>query len=227
MKKLSAFSSFGLQMITVLFLIQSHPANSQIEQFQNLPQFLNPDFLVSRVKMKIGKDLNVMLNYNLVTEKMIFFQKDQVFDLLNQNAVDTIYMGGRRYIPYGKVFYEVYPGSQMTFFIQHRGRLMSPPKPAAYGGTSEVSSSTYINRMDFGSVVYNRKLEEDLRVKYDPLYWVKLNDNMVSFATEKQLLKLFPDKEVSIKQYIKKNKLKFDKLEDLVKIWRFCDEIMK
>jgi hypothetical protein len=177
--------------------------------------------------MKIGKDLNVMLNYNLVTEKMIFFQKDQVFDLLNQNAVDTIYMGGRRYIPYGKVFYEVYPGSQMTFFIQHRGRLMSPPKPAAYGGTSEVSSSTYINRMDFGSVVYNRKLEEDLRVKYDPLYWVKLNDNMVSFATEKQLLKLFPDKEVSIKQYIKKNKLKFDKLEDLVKIWRFCDEIMK
>jgi hypothetical protein len=177
--------------------------------------------------MKAGKDLTLLLNYNTVTEKMVFFQKEQVYDMLNQSSVDTIYLNESRFVPFGKVFYEVFPGNKVTLFIQHRGRLLSPPKPAAYGGTSEVSSSTYITRLDMGSEVYNMKLEDGLRVKYDPMYWVRISDNMVSFTGEKAFLKIFPDKESDIKQYIKANRLKFDKKEDLLKIIRFCNGIIK
>ena len=227
MRKPLLKSTLGLQFFIVLLMIQSNNANSQIEKYQNLPQYLNPDFVVSRVKMKVGKDLNILLNYNLVTEKMVFFQKDNAFDLLNQGSVDTIYMDGCRFIPYEKAFLEVIPGTNLTFFIQHRGRVLPPAKPAAYGGTSEVSSSTYLTRIDLNSSVYNMKLNDELRVKFDPLYWVRLKDNMVSFANEKQLLKLFPGKEESIKQFIRKNKLKFEKRDDLLKIWGFCNEIMR
>jgi hypothetical protein len=227
MRKLSFRIQSGFQIIVALLLLQLNPVYSQIELYTNLPQFLNPEFSTSRVKMKAGKDLTLLLNYNMITEKMIFFQKDQVYDLLNQSSVDTIYMNENRFVPNGNAFYEVFPGSHLAFFIQHRGRIMSPPKPAGYGGTSEISSSTYITRIDIGSQVYNMKLENDLRIKYDPLFWVRINDNMVSFVNEKQLLKIFPGKEDSIKQYIKKNRLKFDKREDLVKIWGFCNDLMK
>jgi hypothetical protein len=220
-------STSGLQLVIAFLLIQCIPANSQIEKYQNLPQYLNPDFAVSRVKMKAGKDMNILLNYNIVTERMVFFQKEQAYDLLNQGTVDTIYMNECRFIPYEKAFLEVIPGSKLTFFIQHRGRVLPAAKPAAYGGTSEVSSSTYLTRIDLNSGIYNMKLNDELRIKFDPLYWVKLNDNMQSFANEKMLLKLFPGKEEIIKQYIRKNKLKFDKRDDLLKIWRFCDESMK
>jgi hypothetical protein len=135
-------------------------------------------------------------------------------------------MNGSKFIPYGKVFYEVYPMSKISFFIQHRGRILSPPKPAAYGGTSEVSSSTYITRIDLGSDRYNMKLEEDLRVKYDPMYWIRINENMSSFVGEKQLLKIFPGKENDLKSFIKKNKLKFDSKEDLVKICQYADGLV-
>ena len=201
--------------------------NGQEENYQNLPQFLYPDFNSGRIKMKAGKDLNLMLNYNMVTEKMIFLQKEQVFDMLNQGTVDTIYLSGSRFVPYGKVFYEVFPASRLTFFIQHKGRILSPPKPAAYGGTSEVSSSTYITRIDLGTDRFNMKLEDDLRVKYDPMYWIKINDNMSSFVSEKQFLKIFPGKENELKLFIKKNKLKFDREKDLVILCKYANDLVK
>jgi hypothetical protein len=99
--------------------------NGQEETYLNLPQFLYSDFNAGRIKMKAGKDLNLLLNYNMITEKMVFLQKEQVFDMLNQGYVDTIYMNGSRFVPYGKVFCEVYPGSKVTLLIQHKGRLFN------------------------------------------------------------------------------------------------------
>lgn len=197
----------------------------QSEQLNNLPQFLFPEFVKSKIKMKKGKDLTLMLNYNLVTEKMIFLQKDQVFDLINYEGVDTVYLNGGRFVPNGNVFYEVFPGSHITFFIQHRGSLLSPPKPAPYGGTSEVSSSTYLTRINLGQDVYNMKLKGELRVRYDPLYWVKLNNTMFCFTGEKQFLKVFAGNEDKLKLFIKNNKLKFDNHDDMLKIWSYCNEI--
>ena len=70
-------------------------------------------------------------------------------------------------------------------------------------------------------------MDEDIRVQPDMLYWVKRDNTMQSFTNEKQFLKLFPGKEESIRQYIKKNKLKFDKRNDLLMLWKFCDETIK
>jgi hypothetical protein len=213
--------------IIVIFLMPVNKALSQIENFKGLPQFLYPEFSASKIKMKAGKDLNLLLNYNLVTEKMVFFQKEQVYDMLNQVNVDTVYMSGSKFIPYEKVFYEAHPGVPVSLFIQHKGRILAPPKPAAYGGTSEVSSSTYITRMELGSQVYNMKLEGDLRVKYDPTYWVRFNDQMYSFNNEKTYLKIFTGKEEVLKQFIKKNRLKFEKPNDLLKIWAYTNVVVK
>jgi hypothetical protein len=226
--KTHGYSGILPKMLITLFLLTlSGKVISQIENFNGLPQFLYPEFSAGKVKMKAGKDLNLLMNYNLITEKMVFFQKDQVYDLVNPTNVDTIIINGARYIPHEKVFYEVHTGSSATLFIQHKGRIQAPPKPAAYGGTSEVSSSSYISRIEMGSQVYNLKMEGDPIVKYDPTYWVKIKDQMSSCATEKQYLKIFPGKEELLKQYIKKYRLKFDKHDDLLKIWAYTNELIK
>jgi hypothetical protein len=221
---IKANSRKGLLLILLIGLIIN--LNAQTDQQKNLPQFLNPGFVKSRIAMKTGKDIYMMLNYNLVTERMIFLQKEKVYDMIKYDAIDTIYMNGGMFVPNGKVFYEVFQGPRLTFYIQHRGSLLSAPKPAAFGGTSEVNASSYISRIDLGaSMVYNMKLNEEIRVKYSPLYWVSVNNIMYCFTGERQLLKIFTGKEDLIKQYIKNNGLKFENRGDLIKIWKYCNEI--
>jgi hypothetical protein len=158
---------------------------------------------------------------------MVFIQRGQVYDMLNQEAVDTIFMQNRKFIPVEKIFYEVALEAPISLFIQHRGKIQPPPKPAAYGGTSEVSSSTYINNISLGNDVYRLKNDPNLIIKTEKVYWININNTLSSFQTEKQLLIILPDLKNEIKQYIKQKKLKFDKPDDIIKLIVYYNSLKK
>jgi hypothetical protein len=210
-------------MISIVLLSIFLNNNAQPDQFRNMPQFLFPEFVKSIVKLKAGgKDLTLLLNYNIVTEKLVFLQKDNVFDLVNPEAVDTATINSRKFIPAGKIFYEVLMVEPVQLFIQHRGSLQDPGKPAAYGGTSQVSSSTQLSRVEMGGQVYNMKLPDELIVKPEMVYWISLKNIKSSFVNERQFVKLFPGKESEIKKYIKQNKLKFESSQDVITLVNFA-----
>lgn len=205
----------GLSFLIMFLLICSIKLPAQTNVTQDLTQYLFPEFSKSTVKMKKGGDITLMLNYNTVTERMVFEQKDQFFDMVNQETVDTAYLQNRKFVPFGKAFYEVLVNAPVSLFIQHRSNLMAPGKPAAYGGTSEVSASTYLSSIYLETGFYNFKLPSDYKVKASPVNWVRINDNLSSFFNERQFLKIFPQKEGELKKFIKENKIKFEKHEDL------------
>jgi hypothetical protein len=203
---------------------------AQSDQVDNLAQFLFPEFSKSIIKMKAGNDLTLMLNYNIVTENMVFLQKGQVFDMLNQQNVDTIVMNSKKFVPVGKSFQEVLLTSPLILSIQHKGKIQEPAKPAAYGGTSEVSSSTYLTRLDFGNSgnsIYNKKLPEELIVKPETVYWIGFKNNKYSFTNERQFLKIFPGKDGEIKKYIKLNHFSFENAEDVIKVATYSYALIK
>ena len=204
---------------------------AQSEQLDNLPQFLLPAFSKSIVKMDAGKDLTLMMNYNVITEKMVFLQKNQVYDLLNQQNVDTIIMNSMKFVPVGNAFHEVILRGPVNLYIQHKGKIQDPGKPAAYGGTSQVSSSTYLERVDFGNSgnsIYNKKLPEELIVEPSTIYWISFNNNKFSFTNERQFLKVFPGKEGEIKKFIKGHpRFKFENSEDVIKLVKFSYDLIK
>jgi hypothetical protein len=205
-------------IIIISLLIVPFQLKSQTDTINNPAQFLFPHFSLGIVKMKNSEKVTLLLNYNIVTEKMIFFQNDLQFDLINYENVDTIYIQKRKFIPSGKVFYEVMVKAPVSFFVQHRGSLQSPPKPAAYGGTSEVSSSDYITNINFGGDVFRMKNIAEFVVKVDPLYWIRNKDKMLSFMNEKQLLKILSDKKNDVRQFIRQNNLDVEKPSDIIRI---------
>jgi len=230
MKQLSS-DNIRLKVILSITLISIVlRLSAQSEQVDNLPQFLLPEFSKSIVKMDAGKDLTLMMNYNIVTEKMVFLQKNQVFDLLNQQNVDTIIMNSMKFVPVGKTFHEVILKGPVNLYIQHKGKVQEPGKPAAYGGTSQVSSSTYMERLDFGNngnSIYNKKLPEEFTVKSETIYWISFNDNKSSFSNERQFLKVFPGKEGEIKKFIKENHFKIENSEDVIKLVKYSYGLIK
>jgi len=168
-------------------------------------QFLFPEFSPGVVKMKNGDKIVLNLNYNIVTERIVFMQKKQIYDMTNYGSVDTVYMNQRKFIPYGKVFYEVLVNGPVSLFIQHKGIVRQPPRPAAYGGTTELSSTRYINNIRLGNDVFRMSSGEKLIIDPKPVLWMGKDDNLYSVVNKKQILKILPDKRQELKEFIRSN----------------------
>jgi hypothetical protein len=82
---------------------------------------------------------------------------------------------------------------------------------------------TNYRRFELTNVVYlyndvvNTELPPNVDVTPASVNWVRKNDKMERFSSERQLLKIFPEKE----------KLKLKDREDLIKLDIYCNELLK
>lgn len=191
------------------------------------PQFLFPDFSIGKVRMKNDKLQSIMLNYNTVSEKMVFEKDGNLYDMVNTEMIDTIFVQECKFVPVGKVFYEVLLIAPISLFVQHKGELLSPGTPAGYGGTSQVSNTKQLSSVQLSTGYYNLKLPQDYIVKTDRVYWIRKDNIMFSYTNERQFIKIFPDRGKEIKEFIKKQKIKFDMLQDQIRLAEHCNEMIR
>ena len=227
MKNFNIRLNLTVTIYLLIGVILTLPVNAQTNADGDSPQFLYTDFTKSKVRMKNGQIQYIVLNYNTVSEKMVFQRDDQLYDMVNTEMVDTVFLQNSRFVPAGKVFYEVLYAAPVSFFVQYQGELLPPGTPAGYGGTSQVSNTKNLSSVQLSSGYYNLKLPTDYTVKTNLLYWIRKDGNMYSFANERQFLKLFPDKETELKKIIKQNKIKFDRLPDMVKLAEFYNQVIQ
>lgn len=214
-------------IISAAFIFSMMPAmlHGQVTSSGQMPQYLYPEFTKSNVLMKGGRINTAQMNYNLVSEKMVFISNDKYYDMSNPDQADTVFLNGSKFIPVGKSFYEVLVSQPIAFFIQHKGNLMSAGKPVGYGGTSQTASSTYISSIELSGLQTNLALPNDYIVNPAPVYWIRIGDTWSDFTNEKQFLALFPGKTTQIKSFIKENRIKFEKPENLIKLIKYCSEL--
>lgn len=217
MKKIYVLSiCFALFMNDFASFAQSNTDGS-------MPQFLFPEFIKGEILLKNGQKQYALLNYNTVSEKMTYKQGEQIFDMIDIQKIDTVYLYKSRFVPRGDMFYEVLVKSNTPLYVQHKGTLLPPGKPVGYGGTSQVSSSTYLSSVGLSSGYYNLQLPSDFEVKVDPVFWTTSNGEMSSFITEKQFMKLFPEKQAEVKKFVKQYRIKFDRIPDMIRLARFMN----
>jgi hypothetical protein len=210
-------------MVYVLSI--SLPIKSQTISDGNSPQFLYPDFTSGTVKMKNGKSQIADLNYNTVSEKIVYEKDGKIFDLINTEMVDTIFLQDTKFVPVGKIFHEVLLVAPISLFVQHKGDLIPPGTPAGYGGTSQVSSTKMLTSVQLSGGYYNLKLPDDFQVKVDLVFWIRKDNTMNSFMNERQFVKYFPGKEALVKKFIKENRIKFNNPANMVKLVQYCNEM--
>ena len=213
-----------IYLFAILFSFGIESVLSQEKSKIELQQYLFPDFSRSTVKVRNGKTVTILLNYNIVTEKMVFEQNGEYFDLANPESVDTAYIHNRAFIQNEDAFLEVAVKGSLPFFIQHKGELIPPGRPAGYGSTSQTTSSNYLSGLNTPQGYYNFKLPDGYTVRASSVYWVRINGEMENFIGERQFLKLFPDKADQLKKYLKDSKLKIEKREDFLRLTEYCNK---
>lgn len=214
-------------LVFICLMILLFPVKAQTNSDGTSPQFLFPDFSISKVRMKNGQSQSVNLNYNTVSEKMVYEKEGSLYDMVNPPMIDTVFLQNCKFVPAGNLFHEVLLIAPISLFIQYKGEIIPPGTPAGYGGTSQVSNTKMMTSVELSSGYYNLKLPADFKVKVDPVYWIRRGSEMFSFMNERQFLKIFPDKEALFKQFIKQNRIKIDRLPDLVRLIKYCNELMR
>ena len=205
-------------IIFLLFLVLPPQMQAQVDTIRDPEQFLFPEFTVGVARTLNGEKVILNLNYNIVTEKMVFLQNGQIFDIVNPSLIDTVFIEGRKFIPSGKVFYELVANGKADFFIQHKGSVKKPPRPAAYGGTSEVSSSTYVANVRMGNDVFRMQEKAPVHIEDGSLFLIRKNYEMSLVTGKKSLLKIFEDKRGDIKEFMGKSKFDAEDPEQIYKL---------
>jgi len=202
-------------------------APAQDNSARPLPQFIFPGFERGIIKMKDGTRVSAILNYNMVDELMVTYLNEAYRSSKNTKEIDTIYLQNRVFVPVENFFYEVLSGGPVTFFLQNKSNYTPNGADIGYGMKSQSVGSTSFQRFEIGTDVVTIDLPPNVTVTPAFVNWVRTDDKMAKFTSERQLLKIFPGKESEIKAYIKKEKINLKVREDLIRLANYCNELLK
>lgn len=176
--------------------------------------YLFPEFIKGTVKMKSGVRHEVLLNYSTVLEEMVIAQGDVNVRLGELENVDTVYIQNRKFIPAGKVFYEVSTDMPVPFFIAHTCKAIPNGQQVAFGGTSQLSNT---NSPADRQIAGFYRLDPPDRYTLTPekKVIIKKDGQYIPITHAKKLAEVFPGKEDIIKKLAKENKTSFDEPEEV------------
>ena len=227
MKRLRKSFNYSRLILIIGLAMISRFIFGQVDTIKNNSQFYFPEFIEGTVKLKTGKIIVRPLNYNLLSEKMTFMDQGRIMDLTNPEAVDTVYIRDKKFVFYDNVFLEVAEEGPVSLFFEHTGTAVSTGHEGPYGTKSQTTGPTSLKRLVSDANTYNLKLPEEFKVVRSFVVYVKVSDEMNKVVTTKQFIKLFPGKQDSLKQYIKKNRLKINNAQDVKQMVSFVNRGFK
>lgn len=183
-----------------------------------LSHYILDSFTRGKVQLKSGKLYEQLLNYNVLTNEMVFRDGNRYLAIADPAGVDTIFINGRKFIFVNKKFYELLTGTNNPLFIEYTGKIEEPPVSVGYGNASPTTNTTSYTSLVGSGAVYDIKLPDDFKVTPGYNYWIRINDKYEKVNTDKQLAKVFPDKKDVIKEFIKANNISFSKKEDVIRL---------
>lgn len=200
--------------IATLFLSGSVYAQ-QTNNPVKLVQYVFDAFSPGTVKMKSGETYQQNLNYNIITNEMIFDNNGEYAAIESPENVDTVYISGRKFVPLNKKFYEVLVTGPMPLLEQFTATVSEPGTSIGYGSTTSAGAASSYQSLIRDGGAYKLKLPDGYTVIPKNDFFILKNGNLERAGSQKLLSKIFPDKKDKIKDFVKKNNTNFSKREDM------------
>jgi hypothetical protein len=153
-----------------------------------------------------------VLNYNLLSEEMLFNQRGKILaigaDIID--SVDSVIIGERRFVVFNGKFVEVLLEGDKNLYAEYKCSLIMPGTPSAYGTTNETASTKAYSALYSGGMMYELKLPDGYKTRPYIHYWIKQGVKMEKFANIKQLSKILKSEVSKIKSYYRSTKVDFN-----------------
>lgn len=179
--------------------------------------YLFAEFYPTTILFKSGAREEERLNYNVVREEMVYVQEGTL-RVLEMTGIDTIYLGGKKMVPFGKAFCEVLATPSGMVYIRHRFKISNNENPVGYGGYSQTSNTATLRATNMLGDFHQLDARPKYEVEAIPSIWIRKDGRFYSANNSRQLQKVFPAKKGLVKELIQEHKTNFKKPAEVVEL---------
>jgi len=190
-----------------------------------ISHYLFPEFTQGAILMNDGMKYEALLNYNSLTEEMIFEDKGIKMAIAKTDLwlVDTVFIKDRKFIALNSKFVEILSQSKWDLYAEHKCKLKDLGKPIGYGSTSKTTAIESYSSFYSGGDLYNLKLPDIYEIEPNTYYWLKKNGEENRFTSMSELRKFYKDKKDLFKAYVKKHDIKYDNQESITQLIEYLE----
>lgn len=189
-------------------------------------QFLFTDFQNGKIIMKDSKIINCQLNYNFLTDEMLFIDaKGKEMALANPHEVADVYIGNRLFIPSNKGYFEVIEKGTVSLLYKWICNFTDAGKEGAMGIAKDAPGMYQMNQISFDARQWKLDVDKEAVVTVKVIPYLRVKSKYVLIKGEKDFLKAFSGKRNEIKIYLGKNPVDFRKETDLRRLIKYCNSL--
>lgn len=188
-------------------------------------QFILKNYSTGTVFFYNGDRNSALLNIGTLDQRVRFINESgDTLVVINEKNISAVIVSNRLFKKTNTGMYvEILDiNKEVSLGIGRRLIFDQPKKIGAFGTASETSSvSTYSSIQDGIGNTY--KLNQYINVPYRfYVYPYLYKDEKVYTPSKKTFIKLFPDKKREIEEYLKANKVNFEKMSDIRPLFAIC-----
>lgn len=186
-------------------------------------------FVTGKIHFKNHAVTTASMNYDAGHGRILYQQNEELMELTNSFMVDSVSFGQRQFIPMGKSYAEKIPTEHGTVYVNWVLKDVNVGSKGAYGMPTHGKVES-LKSYDFGLssetyTAYDKqavKSTDMFRRKNANTYYISVNGEMKEIKSTKQLIKLYPQKEKEIRQYMSDTKVNLKEPYKALQLLDFC-----
>lgn len=183
------------------------------------------EFMPAIIHYENGEKEEERLNYNGITEEMIYQTAGRWFALDDLNEIEKIVFDSYVFIPYGDKFYEKIGDTNYGPFLRYKFQLIEPGNPSAYGGSGQTTATTNYSSLSDEKMLYNLKLPQDYNIVRNQEFYFMVDKKLEKVSNRRHARRIISDKRKRINEFVKDHDIDFSTREDMKKLGAFYDSI--
>jgi hypothetical protein len=190
--------------------------------------FYYPQFTNGKVFFLDGTKGAAMMNYNRLVDQMLFINpKGDTLALADEKTIKFIIVDKDTFY-YNEGYIRLIADNGVVKLAEKQIWVVADVRKMGTHNrsTSSVAVTTLSNYTDNTARAksYDLMINEDIILRKESQYYFGDKYNHFSRTSKKKLLLLFPKEQLRLENYLKENKVNFDKKDDLEKLSQFISQ---
>ena len=208
-------------LISCLIVVSAYTQPKQKE----ISHYLFPEFTEGLILLKTGEKYDVLLNYNALTEEVIFEDKGKKLAIAKNvvEIIDTVFIKERKFIALNSILVELLYHSKLDLYVEHKCRVKEKGTPIGYGSRSKNAAIKSYSAFYSEGNLNKLKLPDIYEIEPYTIYWLKKNGKTKRFRSMRELKKLYKDKGDLFKAYVKEYDVEYNNQESIIQLIEYLE----